>query len=339
MIVETMGNNELNVRSNKKSKTYSFDRVFGSNSSQKFVYETSVQPLVDEVLAGFSCTVFAYGQTGTGKTHTMEGVLSEEEVHEQAGIIPRSVHAIFQTLESFKKDYSVKVSFLELYNEELLDLLAAEATTTELKIFEDIGGKKGIVVQGLEEIAVDNAGEVFQQLQLSQSRRRVAETKMNKNSSRSHCIFTITIHTKETTLEGEDVIKIGKLHLVDLAGSECVGRSGVDKTRATEAGNINKSLLTLGRVITALVDRSTYVPYRDSKLTRLLQESLGGRSKTVIIATVSPAALCADETQSTLDYASRAKSIKNKPQVNVRMTNKAYMKVQSFFCFSLYFDS
>jgi kinesin family protein 11 len=150
---------------------------------------------------------------------------------------------------------------------------------------------------------------------LAQKRRTTAETLMNKHSSRSHSIFTINIMMRETSAEGEDLIKRGTLNLVDLAGSENIGRSGAKDERKKEAGMINQSLLTLGRVITSLTDHQAHVPYRESKLTRILQESLGGRAKTCIIATVSPSCQSIDETMSTLDYAARAKNIKNKPEV------------------------
>jgi kinesin family protein 11 len=155
-------------------------------------------------------------------------------------------------------------------------------------------------------------------------RRKVAETQMNKMSSRSHTIFTLQIHVKDAQ-EG-DVVRIGKLNLVDLAGSECIGRSGAEKMRAKEAGMINQSLLTLGRVITALVDHTGHIPYRDSKLTRLLQDTLGGHTKTCIIATVSPSSLNVEETLSTLDYAHRAKSIQNTPQVNQKVTPRVMIR-------------
>ncbi len=163
-------------------------------------------------------------------------------------------------------------------------------------------------------------------LEKALQKRKVAATNLNQRSSRSLSVFTITIHTKEIDAEGEEIIKVGKLNLVDLAGSECVAKSGAKNQQAKEAGKINKSLLTLGRVINALVEKLTFVPYRDSKLTRLLQESLGGKAKTVIIATVSPSQVCVDESLSTLDYAHRAKNIRNRPQVNQKMTKKAYIK-------------
>ena len=313
-------------------KVYTFDQSYGALSSQEEVYARAVQPLVEEVLAGFNCTVFAYGQTGTGKTYTMEGELTADIGSRHAGVIPRSVHTIFDVLEHQALEYSVKVSFLELYNEELTDLLAEEdgggqsGDTKELRIFEDPSGKRGMLVNNLEEVIVTSASEVFTALQKSWQKRRTAETLLNKNSSRSHCVFIITVHTKECDEDGEDIIKTGKLYLVDLAGSECVGKSGAQNQRAKEAGKINQSLLTLGRVINALVDKSSYIPYRDSKLTRLLQESLGGRAKTVIIATVSPSLSALDETLSTLEYAHRAKNIRNRPQVNQKMSKRAYMK-------------
>jgi hypothetical protein len=219
-------------------------------------------------------------------------------------------------------EHSVRVSHLELYNEELIDLLCTDEK--QLKLFDD--GNKGVRIANLEEALVSSADEISDVLEKSSARRHVNATHLNHSSSRSHCIFTITIHMKETTPAGEDMIKIGKLNLVDLAGSENVGRSGAQNMRKREAGNINQSLLTLGRVITALTDNHPHVPYRESKLTRLLQESLGGRAKTAIIATVSPASDAFDETLSTLEYANRAKNIKNMPEVNQKMTKRALIK-------------
>ena len=171
-----------------------------------------------------------------------------------------------------------------------------------------------------------NANDILEILQRGIQQRQTAATLCNKNSSRSHSIFTMKIMIKEYNIEGEEVIRNGQLNLVDLAGSECIGRSGAKNDRAREAGSINQSLLTLGRVITALVDHHPHVPYRDSKLTRLLQESLGGKAKTCIIATFSPAQAAVEETLSTLDYAHRAKNIKNQPTVNQKLTKKVIMK-------------
>lgn len=318
-----------NIAGKQLDRTYKFDKVFGPKSGQADVYHGSISPIVDEVLEGFNCTVFAYGQTGTGKTFTMEGGDRQSDdgvnLSEVAGVIPRSIKQVFDRLESNALEYSVKVSFMELYNEELTDLLSVG--DSKLKLLE---GRAGVVVQGLEEAIVKNSIEIFSVLDRGSAKRRTAETLLNKVSSRSHSIFTITIHMKESTPEGEEVIKIGKLNLVDLAGSENISRSGAKDGRAREAGNINQSLLTLGRVINALVEHQGHVPYRDSKLTRLLRDSLGGKTKTCIIATIAPSVNCQEETLSTLDYAHRAKNIRNKPEVNQRISKSAHIKDLTF---------
>ncbi|XP_076981543.1 kinesin-like protein KIF11 [Tamandua tetradactyla] len=313
-------------------KTYTFDMVFGASTKQIDVYRSVVCPILDEVIMGYNCTIFAYGQTGTGKTFTMEGERSpnEEYTWEEdplAGIIPRTLHQIFEKLTDNGTEFSVKVSLLEIYNEELFDLLNPSTDVSErLQMFDDPRNKRGVIIKGLEEIAVHNKDEVYQILEKGAAKRTTAATLMNAYSSRSHSVFSVTIHMKETTIDGEELLKIGKLNLVDLAGSENIGRSGAVDKRAREAGNINQSLLTLGRVITALVERTPHVPYRESKLTRILQDSLGGRTRTSIIATVSPASLSLEETLSTLEYAHRAKNILNKPEVNQKLTKKALIK-------------
>ena len=309
------------------NKTYTFDRVYGAEATQSMVFDDTVEPIVQEMLGGYNCTIFAYGQTGTGKTYTMSGDMSDYygKVTDAAGIIPRALYRIFQMLDLWGDEYSVKCSFIELYNEELRDLLAIQ-DDQKVKIFDDTTKKGGIIINGMEELVVNDAMHGVKILQDGSRKREVAATKCNEVSSRSHSVFTITVHIKQTSTEGEDMLRVGKLNLVDLAGSENVGRSGAENKRAREAGMINQSLLTLGRVINALVDRSQHIPYRESKLTRLLQDSLGGRTKTCIIATLSPAKVNMDETVSTLEYANRAKSIKNKPQVNQMMTKKALIK-------------
>ncbi|KAK8596427.1 hypothetical protein V6N13_001052 [Hibiscus sabdariffa] len=315
-------------------RTFLFDKVFGPSSQQKELFDLAVSPIVNEVLEGYNCTIFAYGQTGTGKTYTMEGGARKKngEFPSDAGVIPRAVKQIFDVLEAQNAEYSMKVTFLELYNEEITDLLAPEETTKfiddktkkPIALMED--GKGGVFVRGLEEEMVTTANEIYKILEKGSAKRRTAETLLNKQSSRSHSIFSITIHIKECTPEGEEMIKCGKLNLVDLAGSENISRSGAREGRAREAGEINKSLLTLGRVINALVEHSGHVPYRDSKLTRLLRDSLGGKTKTCIIATISPSIHCLEETLSTLDYAHRAKNIKNKPEINQKMMKSALIK-------------
>ncbi|KAM6922167.1 kinesin-like protein KIF11 [Lycodopsis pacificus] len=325
--VKTGGMNDKGPR-----KTYTFDMVFGQAAKQIDVYRSVVCPILDEVIMGYNCTVFAYGQTGTGKTFTMEGERSpdEEFTWEEdplAGIIPRTLHQIFEKLSENGTEFSVKVSLLEIYNEELFDLLSTSEDVTErLQLFDDPRNKRGVVVKGLEEITVHNKDEVYQILERGSAKRRTASTLMNAYSSRSHSVFSVTIHMKEITMDGEELVKIGKLNLVDLAGSENIGRSGAVDKRAREAGNINQSLLTLGRVITALVEKRPHIPYRESKLTRILQDSLGGRTKTSIIATVSPSSSNLEETLSTLEYASRAKNIMNKPEVNQKLTKRTLIK-------------
>lgn len=294
-----------------KNRTFRFDKVYGPDSTQEQVFETSVRPIIDEVLEGFNCTIFAYGQTGTGKTHTMEGENSFDG--SGLGVIPRAVRLIFGHLESTKSDFTVKASYSELYNEDLCDLLGAR--DKPLRIMEN--REKQLEVKGLTDIIVTKASDITQLMHKAWQKRHTARTLLNDRSSRSHAIFTLTVRIRVAMSGGDDFIKTGKLNLVDLAGSENIARSGSIKQQAKEAGDINKSLLTLGRVISALTEGENFVPYRDSKLTRLLQESLGGKAQTCIIATISPTLAYIEETVNTLDYASRAKSIKNKPEKNI----------------------
>lgn len=331
------------------NKTYHFDKVFSSAADQNMVYDDVVTPLLDEVcansrccecmltrgkmLAGYNCTIFAYGQTGTGKTYTMSGDMNDHlgMLSDAAGIIPRALHSLFNKLETAEMECSVKCSFIELYNEELRDLIAQD-DNIKLKIYDD-NSKKGhssTMVQGMEESHIKSANQGIKLLQQGSHKRQVAATKCNDLSSRSHTVFTVTAYIKRTGDNGEDYVSAGKLNLVDLAGSENIQRSGAENKRAAEAGLINKSLLTLGRVINALVDKGSHIPYRESKLTRLLQDSLGGRTKTCIIATVSPAKSNLEETISTLDYAFRAKNIRNKPQVNQMINKKTLLKEFTF---------
>lgn len=285
------------------------------------------------MISGYNCTIFAYGQTGTGKTYTMSGDMTETMgyLSDGAGIIPRVLYALFNKLEMDEMDSAVKCSFIELYNEELRDLISAEEST-KLKIYEDTSrkGHTTTVVQGMEECYIKTASEGIKILQEGSLKRQVAATKCNDLSSRSHTVFTITAYVKRSAASGDggddDYVSAGKLNLVDLAGSENIQRSGAENKRAAEAGLINKSLLTLGRVINALVDHSPHIPYRESKLTRLLQDSLGGRTKTCIIATISPARSNLEETISTLDYAFRAKNIRNKPQTKALISKKALLR-------------
>ncbi|XP_053674251.1 kinesin-like protein Klp61F [Anopheles nili] len=334
-VVEVVSNRELQLKSNyadsRTSKKFTFDRAFAPNSKQHEVYHAVVAPYIEEVLSGFNCTVFAYGQTGTGKTFTMVGEEEPElsaawEDDTQTGIIPRAVNHLFDELRMTELEFSMRISYLELYNEELCDLLSTD-DTVKIRIFDDVQKKGSVIVQGLEEIPVHSKDDVYKLLAKGQERRKTASTLMNAQSSRSHTIFSIIIHIKENGIDGEEMLKIGKLNLVDLAGSENISKAGNEKgIRTRETVNINQSLLTLGRVITALVEKTPHIPYRESKLTRLLQESLGGRTKTSIIATVSPGNKDFEETLSTLEYAHRAKNIQNKPEANQKLSKKTVIK-------------
>lgn len=331
-IVDASSKTEVCVKDSlgNANKSFTFDRVFGPSSKQIEVYKEVLHQIIDEVLAGYNCTVFAYGQTGSGKTFTMEGERSADENlswedDPLCGIIPRCFSQLFNELHVAQMDHTVRVSFLEIYNEELIDLLSLPGDNTKLKLYDDAAKKGSVIVSGLEERTVKSKNEIYKILEKGAAKRQTASTLMNAQSSRSHTIFSITVHVKEIAGE-EELFRTGKLNLVDLAGSENIGRSGAVDKRAREAGNINQSLLTLGRVITALVEHRPHVPYRESKLTRMLQDSLGGRTKTSIIATVSPAALNFDETLSTLNYASRAKNIVNKPEINQKQSPKDLLK-------------
>ncbi|KAH6692657.1 kinesin motor domain-containing protein [Plectosphaerella plurivora] len=320
-----MGSNALN------DKTYNFDRVFSQAADQSMVFDDVVKPILDEMLAGFNCTILAYGQTGTGKTYTMSGDMTETMglLSDEAGIIPRVLRSLFNKLETDDTENCVKCSFIELYNEEVRDLISVDEHA-KLKIFDDTSrkGHTTTVVQGMEEKHIKTAIEGIRVLQEGSLKRQVAATKCNDLSSRSHTVFTITTYVRKKSEAGatEEFVCSGKLNLVDLAGSENIQRSGAENKRAAEAGLINKSLLTLGRVINALVDRSNHIPYRESKLTRLLQDSLGGRTKTCMIATISPSKSNLEETISTLDYAFRAKNIRNKPQLNAPINKKMLLR-------------
>ncbi|ANQ07607.1 Kinesin-related motor protein [Plasmodium coatneyi] len=444
-VVKIKGNEvilTLNRNNEIYEKKYSFDYACDKDVDQRTLFNNYVFRIVDEVLEGFNCTLFCYGQTGTGKTYTMEGKILEHLKHNESkkidlndsinsdinyyyelcdsddtGIIFRVAKRIFDILNRRKEykstrlvggeeqediawrrsscvsegeqvhtgvrtlegsvphgeidpsppkgmstrgsaqksdlfdpqeekkegsnagdiynvekssyDFVIKVSYLEIYNEELCDLLSTSSESNKLKIYEDTTNKnKGLNVDKLEEKCINSFEEIYYLICSAVKKRRTAETSYNKKSSRSHSIFTITLIMKDLNNDGESITKIGKLNLVDLAGSENALKSsyGNLKVRQQESCNINQSLLTLGRVINALIENSSYIPYRDSKLTRLLQDSLGGKTKTFIVATISPSSLCIDETLSTLDYVFRAKNIKNRPEINVKTTKQLKIK-------------
>ena len=288
---------------------WTYDRTFDPNSRQKDVYDECVMPVIDSVLEGFNGTIMAYGQTSSGKTHTMLGPSIDD--NEQKGIIPRMVEGIFNRIETAPEDieFTVKVSMIEIYNEKIRDLL--DPKKIDLKVHEN--KEKGVFVKDMTESYVGGEDEVFSLLKVGTDNRAIGATNMNAQSSRSHSCFVLQIEQRNTT---DFSSKCGKIYLVDLAGSERISKTGAAGNTLTEAKNINKSLTALGLVINALTEHHDHIPYRSSKLTRILQESLGGNSKTSLIITASPSIYNEDETRSTLRFGQRAKQIKNKAKIN-----------------------
>ncbi|XP_036721410.1 kinesin-like protein KIF21A isoform X12 [Balaenoptera musculus] len=334
-----------------KDKAFTFDYVFDIDSQQEQIYTQCIEKLIEGCFEGYNATVFAYGQTGAGKTYTMGTGFDVNIIEEEQGIISRAVKHLFKSIEEKKHtsiknglpppDFKVNAQFLELYNEEVLDLfdttrdIDAKNKKSNIRIHEDSAG--GIYTVGVTTRTVITESEMMQCLKLGALSRTTASTQMNVQSSRSHAIFTIHLcQTRmcpqidaecatdnkvisESSQMNEFETLTAKFHFVDLAGSERLKRTGATGERAKEGISINCGLLALGNVISALGDKSkraTHVPYRDSKLTRLLQDSLGGNSQTIMIACVSPSDRDFMETLNTLKYANRARNIKNKVMVN-----------------------
>nr|XP_034990346.1 chromosome-associated kinesin KIF4A [Zootoca vivipara] len=300
-------------------KAFTYDYVFDPSTEQEEVFNACISPLLMGIFKGYNATVLAYGQTGSGKTYSMGGAYTADKENDPTvGIIPRAIKLLFQEMkERAEWQFFLKVSYLEIYNEDILDLLApAKERTAQISIRED--PKEGIKIVGLTEHVVNSAQETTLCLEQGNNSRTVAATAMNTQSSRSHAIFTMTIEQKSKNETNTSFCS--KLHLVDLAGSERQKKTKAEGDRLREGININKGLLCLGNVISALGEESkkgNFVPYRDSKLTRLLQDSLGGNSHTLMVACVSPADSNLEETLNTLRYADRARKIKNKPVVNI----------------------
>jgi len=300
-------------------KVYVFDKVLKPNITQENVYAASAKSIVKDVLNGYNGTIFAYGQTSSGKTHTMEGVINDPNMQ---GIIPRIVSDIFNHIYSMEEnlEFHIKVSYFEIYLDKIRDLL--DPSKVNLAVHED--KDHSVYVKGATERFVSSPEEVMDVIEEGKSNRHVGITNMNEHSSRGHSVFLINV--KQENLENQKKLS-GKLYLVDLAGSEKVGKTGVEGTGLEEAKNINKSLSALGNVIAALADgNKSHIPYRDSKLTRILQESLGGNSKTTIVICASPASFNEPETKSTLDFGKRAKTIKNVVAVNEELTAEEWKK-------------
>ncbi|XP_048815258.1 chromosome-associated kinesin KIF4A [Lagopus muta] len=300
-------------------KAFTYDYVFDPSVGQEEVFNTAVAPLVRDIFKGYNATVLAYGQTGSGKTYSMGGTYTASQEHDPSmGVIPRVIKLLFEEKEQRQDwEFVLKVSYLEIYNEDVLDLLcSSRERSSQISIREDPKG--GIKIVGLTERNVTCARDTVSCLEQGNNSRTVASTAMNSQSSRSHAIFTICIDQKKKNDKNSSFHS--KLHLVDLAGSERQKKTKAEGDRLKEGININRGLLCLGNVISALGEENKkggFVPYRDSKLTRLLQDSLGGNSHTLMIACVSPADSNLEETLNTLRYADRARKIKNKPIVNV----------------------
>ena len=305
-------NNTVSVISDKnQSKTFPFDYVYPMETTQREVYDQVAFPIVDSIFQGYNGTVFAYGQTGCGKTFTMMGIVTDPNLK---GIIPNAFSHIFGFIktEGESKKFFLRCSFVEIYNEEVRDLLGKN--NRKLDIRED--PKKGTFLRDVTYITIKNTSDIENCLERGNKNRHVGQTSMNDQSSRSHSLFTVYLEIEEKGEGGNSRIKSGKLNLVDLAGSERVGKTNATGQTFDEGKKINLSLTALGSVIDALSQNRKYVPYKDSKLTRLLADSLGGNTKTVMFANISPASYNYDETLGTLRYASRAKLIKNAPVVN-----------------------
>lgn len=303
---------ESQVRICNTDKAFTYNYVFPPEVGQDDFYDIAIKRLLDNTFQGYNVTILAYGQTGSGKTHSMG---TNYVGMGEKGIIPRIAHDIFETIKS-KEDWSFKVSvsFMELYQEQLYDLLSDKQRSQSIVDIREDG--KGIKIFGVTEKEVTNAYETLECLTQGALGRVTGATAMNAHSSRSHAIFTICIHQQK--IDDPNTATVAKFHLVDLAGSERSKKTQATGERFKEGVNINKGLLALGNVISQLGDGAsgTYIGYRDSKLTRLLQDSLGGNSMTLMVACVSPADYNLDETLSTLRYADRARKIKNKPIVN-----------------------
>ncbi|XP_027201537.1 kinesin-like protein KIF3A [Dermatophagoides pteronyssinus] len=309
-IIIKIGNDNQTIQ--LSNRQFTFDRVFDWKSTENDVYTKSAKHIVDCVLQGYNGTIFAYGQTGTGKTFTASGIMQNSFEH------------IFDHIQRSKNNqkFLVRASYYEIYNEEIRDLLVANSGSKKnigqktLELKENQNGK--IIIKDLSNFVINNVMDLKKLKETGDKYRSFGSTRMNQRSSRSHTIFTITIETEIGADNPEtSIVRVGKFHLIDLAGSERQTKTGTTGLRLKEAAKINLSLTSLSLVIAALTDpKATFIPYRNSKLTRILSDSLGGNSKTLLIACIGPARINQEETISTLRFASQTKNIKNKPIIN-----------------------
>ncbi|XP_029410996.1 kinesin-like protein KIF19 [Nannospalax galili] len=296
-----------------RERTFIFDTVFDQRASQEDVYRATIQHLVEGIISGYNATVFAYGPSGAGKTHTMLGMDAEP------GIYLQTLTDLFQAIEETQDnmEYSVSMSYLEIYNEVIRDLLNPSSGFLELR--EDSRGS--IQIAGITEVSTSNAQEIMQLLTKGNRQRTQEPTAANKTSSRSHAVLQVTVHQRSRGADLTEEVGLGRLFMVDLAGSERASQTQNRGKRMKEGAHINRSLLALGNCINALSEkggsRAQYVNFRDSKLTRLLKDALGGNSRTVMIAHISPASSSFEESRTTLLYAYRAKNIKTRVKRNL----------------------
>ncbi|XP_029129741.1 kinesin-like protein KIN-7O isoform X2 [Cajanus cajan] len=317
--------NSISIPNHSK---FEFDQIFSDNCDTARVYQARTKDIVEAAVRGFNGTVFAYGQTNSGKTYTMRGSKAEP------GVIPLAVHDLFRIIQQdVDREFLLRMSYMEIYNEEINDLLAPEHR--KLQIHENL--ERGIYVAGLREEIVASPEQVLDLMEYGESHRHIGETNMNLYSSRSHTIFRMIIESRDRSEDEEsgsscDAVRVSVLNLVDLAGSERAAKTGAEGVRLKEGSHINKSLMTLGTVIKKLSEgaesQGGHVPYRDSKLTRILQPSLGGNAKTAIICNITLAQIHTDETKSSLQFASRALRVTNCAQVNEILTDAALLKRQ-----------
>ncbi|KAK4537090.1 hypothetical protein CDCA_CDCA11G3115 [Cyanidium caldarium] len=329
-------NNTAAASSNSASSAFHFDVVFGKDAINQSVFDSIGRPIAQAAVAGFNGTVLAYGQTSSGKTHTMWGA------EEDPGLTRRAVSEVFAGISSMQdREFLLRVSYVEIYNENIRDLLSGRGNSggQSLRVQEDSDGR--VTVVDVHEEVVTTAEQVFGLLLAGESRRMVGATDMNERSSRSHTVFTLTIESRQRVGDQDDAagdadehvdvtagtaIRTATLTLVDLAGSERQRDAKSEGQRLKEGGYINKSLLTLGTVINKLADGAGgHIPYRDSKLTRILQNALGGNSRTAVVCAITPAAVHAEESLSTLKFASRAKQVKNRAQCNELLDDRALL--------------
>lgn len=320
--VSVSNSQSLQLALKSGTKNFRFHQVMGEKHSQGQMFsESGVHVLLDSVLDGYSACVFAYGQTGSGKTYTMAGIeenLGKQDYvsNETDGIIPRSISYMWQNMTRRKEQYYVKAAFLEIYNEQIKDLLNPASGVLHCRW----NVKSGFYVENMMIVDCTNIDDLVMVLHEGIRNRKTSSHELNKDSSRSHSMLLIHAISEEKNEDGHSYRKFGKISFVDLAGSERLKESKSQGAMIKETGNINKSLFILGKVISALGDKKktkSHIPYRDSKLTKLLMDSLGGTSKGLMIANISPASAYADETMSTLNYATRAMNIKNKPVIQV----------------------